>query len=215
MNEMNPLAEKVVATQDELLEEMNLAPQARSRLLQSLSRRAWPAWRWVAMAVPAAAALALAWQVRTTNLTYTAGNSRNAAAVGAWLAAPPDDELPLRFSDKTTVTLAAKSHARVVELSSHEAKILLESGRVSVTVIHNKNRSWRLRAGPFDVVVTGTRFDVSWSPEREQFEVRTHEGKVEVTGEQFAPRLVSAGETLRAERLDGRYRFMETDVPAS
>ncbi len=215
MNDLNPLAEQVVATQDALLDAMNLAPEARSRLLQGLSVRPQRVWRWVAMSVPAAAAIALLWQMRVTTPTYTAGNSRDAAAVGAWLAAPSDGELPLHFSDSTTVTLAAASHARVVELRPHEVRLLLESGRVSVTVMHQKNRSWHLRAGPFDVAVTGTRFDVSWSPEREQFEVRTLEGKVEVTGEQFAPRLVTAGETLRAERLDGRYRFVETDVPAN
>ena len=215
MNDLNPFVEQVTATQDELLEAMNLAPEARRRLLQGLSDRPRRAWRWIAVAVPAAAAIALVWHMRAKTLTYTAGNSRDVAVVGAWLAAPSDGELPLHFSDNTTVTLAAASHARVVELRPREVRLLLESGRVSVTVIHHENRSWHLRAGPFDVAVTGTRFDVSWSPEREQFEVRTLEGKVEVTGEQFAPRLVSAGETLRAERLDGRYRFVATDVPAN
>jgi len=214
MTELNVLAENVTAAQDDILRELNLAPRVRERLLHATRRRVRPV-RLFAAATAAAAALALVWHFRAASLTYTTGNLRGTSAVGAWLAAPPDGELLLHFSDQSTVTLAAASHARVVELRSREAKILLESGRVSVTVIHHKDRNWHLRAGPFDIAVTGTRFDVAWIPDREQFEVHTLEGKVEVTGEQFVSRAVPAGETLRAGRIDGQWRFTETDVPSN
>jgi transmembrane sensor len=214
MTRLDPIAEKVIAEQDEMLRDLNLAPQVREGL-RHLRSRPTKVLRWVAIAVPAAAALAVAWHLHSSTLTYTAGTSRSNASVGSWLAAPADGELALHFSDQSTVTLGQASHGRVVDLRAREVKLLLESGRVSVTVIHNQNRNWHLRAGPFDVAVTGTRFDVGWSPEREQFFVHTLEGKVEVTGEQFGARAVSAGETLRAERLDGRWRFTETDVPAN
>ncbi len=215
MTRLDQIAKTVIAEQDEMLRELNIAPQVRPGLLQALRNRPKSALRWVAVAVPAAAALAVVWHLRSPALTYTAGSSRNNANVGSWLAAPAGGELALHFSDRSTVTLGASSHARVVDLRAREVKLLLENGRVSVTVIHNKNRNWHLRAGPFDVAVTGTRFDVGWSPEHEQFFVHTLEGKVEVTGEQFGARGVSAGETLRAERLDGRWRFTETDVPTN
>jgi TolA-binding protein len=215
MTQFDPIVKRVVAEQDEMLRELNLAPEVRQELRAFLhdTRRNWP--RWVAVAALAAAALVVALHFHSSTLTYTAGTSRNNASVGSWLAAPANSELALHFSDRSSVTLGRASHARVVDLRAREVKLLLENGHVSVTVIHNKNRNWHLRAGPFDVAVTGTRFDVGWSPEREQFFVHTLEGRVEVSGEQFGARAVSAGETLRAERLDGRWRFTETDVPAS
>lgn len=214
MTPMQHLVKTVNAEQDALLGELNLAPKVRARLLSTPPRRS-PVWRWFALALPAAAAVLMVWRFYASALTYASGNSRASLPVGSWLAAPADGELPLHFSDQSTVTLSAKSHARVVELSDHQAKVLLERGRVTMTVIHHTHRKWHLRAGPFDVAVTGTRFEVAWNPEREQFEVHTVEGKVEVTGDQFAPRVVAAGETLRAERLDGNFRFMETDAPPS
>ncbi len=198
-----------------MLRALNLAPEVRQALLGALRERPRHVSRWVAVAVSAAAALAFAWHLHSSMLTYTAGTSRSNASVGSWLAAPADGELPLHFSDRSSAVLGRASHARVVDLRAREVKLLLENGRVSVTVMHNKNRNWHLKAGPFDVAVTGTRFDVGWSPEREQFFVHTLEGRVEVTGEQFGTRAVSAGETLRAERLDGHWRFTETDVPAN
>ena len=215
MTPLQHLADQVSAAQDELLRELELAPQAREQLLQSLPKRPGHLRRWAWLSLPAAAAAMCLLHVWSRPLAYRVGASPVNAAVGSWLSAPANGELPLSFSDQSRVTLAAGSHARVTDLSQREVKILLENGHVSVGVRHQENRHWHLRAGPFDVAVTGTRFEVTWVPEREQFELSTLEGKVEVSGEQFAPRSVSAGETLRAERHDGRYQFVETNVPAA
>ncbi len=213
MTPLQDLADQVTSTQDALLREMNLASGARRQLLQSLQPTKGRVWLRVAWALPAVAALVIVWRLHWPTPTYSVGNSKSSVPVGAWLAAPADAELPVHFSDQSSVTLSRSSHARVVELRDRDVRLLLERGRVSVSVRHQEHRSWHLRAGPFDVAVTGTRFEVSWHPDREEFEVHTTEGKVVVTGDQFSPHGVAAGETLHAERMDGVFKFVETNVP--
>jgi transmembrane sensor len=218
MNPKHPLIQTINAEQDTLLDELGVASQARERLLATAARQRRPLLRRFAYVLPIAAALAIWFLVghhRSRALTYTSGELRAAAQVGAWIAAPADATLPLHFSDQSEVVLSASTHARVDALGEHEAKLLLERGRVSVRVVGHQQRRWHLRAGPFDVAVTGTRFEVGWNPQREQFEVHTLEGRVEVSGQPIASRSVSAGEILRVERVDGQYHFVETDVATS
>jgi transmembrane sensor len=218
MNPKHPLIQAINTEQDTLLDELHVAAQARERLLATAARQRRPLLRRFAYVLAAVAALAIWFLVdhnRPRALTYTSGELHAAAQVGAFIAAPADATLPLHFSDQSEVVLSASTHARVDALGEHEAKLLLERGRVSVTVIRHAQRRWHLRAGPFDVAVTGTRFEVGWNPQREQFEVHTLEGRVEVSGQPIATRSVSAGEILRVERVDGQYHFVETDVATS
>jgi RNA polymerase sigma-70 factor (ECF subfamily) len=60
-------------------------------------------------------------------------------------------------------------------------------------VVHTDRTRWIVRAGPFRVRVTGTRFTVTWSPETKSLAVALHEGSVLVDGA-----LLGAGVPLRA-----------------
>jgi hypothetical protein len=88
----------------------------------------------------------------------------------------------LRFSDGSEVKLDSGARARVTELKTHGARVLLESGRARVHVVHRADTKWALDAGPFTVQVTGTEFDLSWASADELLDLHLHNGSVVVSG---------------------------------
>ena len=87
-------------------------------------------------------------------------------AVGEWIAAPQQAALPLRFSDGSVIVLDADARARVAEVTAHGARVVVERGAAQVRVVHGPETHWDIKAGPFDVRVVGTAFDVGWDPAR-------------------------------------------------
>jgi transmembrane sensor len=112
---------------------------------------------------------------RTRELTFN-------GSVGAFMAAPETKELPLSFSDGTRVVLAPSTRARVASITPKGARILVESGKLHADVVHTGDAKWAVEAGPFEVRVTGTSFDVTWDPKDEAIVVALSEGSVVVTG---------------------------------
>lgn len=166
-----------------------------------------------ALALAAALLLAItAWRgasERSRTLTFVVGGAAVGAGtesgvVGAFLAAPLTSELPLAFSDGTQVQVGAGARARVAEVSHRGARVLVESGVVRANVVHRADTKWLVDAGPFEVKVTGTRFDVGWEPADQAIVVTLHEGSVVVTGCTLAEgQRVSAGQQLRASCKTG------------
>jgi hypothetical protein len=118
--------------------------------------------------------------------------------VGAWIAAPMDGSLALQFSDGSMFTLARGARARVVSTSADGAHLVLERGRADVHVQHRPHTDFRIKAGPFEVLVVGTRFALGWESPREQFVLTMEEGVVQVTGPGLpAPKLLRAGQQLK------------------
>jgi hypothetical protein len=77
---------------------------------------------------------------------------------------------------------------------------LLERGAAGVHVVHRNQTNWTFVAGPCEVLVTGTRFEVAWDPARELFELDLTEGSVEVKTPLSPARVtLSAGQVLRAD----------------
>jgi TolA-binding protein len=136
---------------------------------------------------------------RPQALTATFGGNSEPAVVGTWLEAPEVDPLPLRFSEGTRIDIAPRSRARIVELGSAGAHLLLEGGGAAVSVTPRSQAKWLLSVGPFAVRVTGTRFDVRWDPDQDVFELDLHDGHVELSGCVFGEAYrLSAGEVARA-----------------
>ena len=160
--------------------------------------------RWFAiaagLAVAAAFALAIgSWQSRRTALSFEVGDEKELGKVGTWIAAPDGAGLPVRFFDGSSIMVAARSRARVTSLEATGAHVLLERGQVVVSVVHREKTRWEIAAGPFQVAVVGTRFTVSWDPEREVFRLQLHEGHVLVSGALLRDaQPLSQGQELRA-----------------
>ena len=190
-----------------LAEDADLLRKARARLMlasRGLSFRA-PVNRWSkAWPVLAAAAL-IALTVgffahrQDSALSFRAGGAGAAGQLGAALSASGAESLPIRFSDGTLVSVAPTSRARVLKTSSRGADIALEQGSLSLAVVHHEGGHWQVGAGPFTVLVTGTKFDVGWSAIEQTFTLSLHEGSVQVVGPTLGAegRRVSSGESLR------------------
>ncbi|HTU56784.1 MAG TPA: FecR domain-containing protein, partial [Polyangiales bacterium] len=108
--------------------------------------------------------------------------------------------------------VAEHSRVRLTGLRTNGADVSLESGLMRVQVKHRDETSWHISAGPFGVHVIGTRFDVRWKPEDDNFEVTLHEGKVELSGCAFSAgyRMV-AGQTVRTACKNGRFAMESID----
>jgi hypothetical protein len=137
-------------------------------------------------------------------------------AAGRPLTAQADSELPLQFSDGSSIIFQPGSRGSVQRLTGAGAEVALEEGTLEARVVHADRTRWTVAAGPFRVRVTGTRFTTSWSPTRRALRVTLQEGSVVVEGA-----LLGAGVPLRAgQRLavdvdGGRVRTEPLAEPAA
>jgi TolA-binding protein len=69
-----------------------------------------------------------------------------------------------------------------------------------VSIAHRRGHAthWRFEAGPFQVLVTGTRFELGWHPAAQALSLTMKSGRVEVSGGCLpAPRVVERGASLQ------------------
>lgn len=191
--------------------------RARARLLGSVhAPRRSPARVSWAVAVITAACLvaALAFVLRRAPLTFQVGRSHGVVAAGEWIAAPKHESVPITFSDGTELTLLESARARILDVDSTGATVIVERGELRASIVHRQNTSWRVYVGPFQVRVTGTAFDVAWQPEAERFSLRLREGSVVVSGPVLGEeRAVHAGEELEVARREGTLSLAQREPP--
>jgi hypothetical protein len=140
------------------------------------------------------------------------------AGVRMWPAAQPDAvasvraeagqrvaasllDLALAFDDGSEVVLASGASLRTEMLGPSSASLELERGRATVRVVHTRKTHWTVRAGAYQVAVTGTRFRLDWRPENGAFSVAVEEGSVRVSGGLLAlPLDITAGQSIALEQ---------------
>jgi len=146
---------------------------------------------------------------RKRTLSVQLGASSPRAEALPSLVADARSDLPLRFSDGSTVTFRAGSSGQLQKLNSAGAELVLARGTLQAHVIHAATTSWILHAGPYRVRVTGTRFGLSWRSER--LDLSLYEGSVVVDGAvlgagvpvRAGQRLTVAAGVVRIEPLGG------------
>jgi FecR protein len=119
----------------------------------------------------------------------------------AWESAPSSRELSLDFSDGSRFSLAPEARARVVAVGPRGAEVVIESGHARAEVVPRPGvpARWRVRTGPFEIEVKGTRFDVGWNPGTEEFSLRLFQGNVSISGCAFGSGVeVRANEQVEA-----------------
>jgi|GEM_PF-484238 len=230
--DFHQLGEQLAREQDTLLAKHNVQAEVRARIAEldvgtlrksagtTATRRAGLVWA-MGGAVLAAAAVALValrglpglsldGQGRTLSVQLSETGSN--VEVGQYVHVPPAKEVGLDFSDGSHIAVSEHSRVRLTGLRTNGADVSLESGLMRVQVKHRDNTSWHISAGPFGVHVIGTRFDVRWKPEDDNFEVTLHEGKVELSGCAFSAgyRMV-AGQTVRTACKNGRFAMESID----
>lgn len=204
------------------------ALQASTQIERELSRQRFlaridgavevsrPRARLLRWGVPAAAALCLAAALllfgRAPALTFQV---QGAELSGKYVSAPPERPAELRFSDESTLVATAGSRLRVEDTSPLGARVLLERGSTSVKVVHKTSTAWTFAAGPFEVHVTGTRFDLAWDPARETCDLMLHEGSVEVRGPTGSgPVVVRGGQRFRGDAQRRTMQVLELEANA-
>lgn len=231
------LAEQAARAQDgefarAATEAMLQSPGAGARVVRGRWR-----WRLVGLSAAGGAALALAalWllvpmlSVRApvagvgsgagsdgvAPLRFQTADGRTGAA-GIPLTAQAVSELPLRFSDGSLVTFQPGSSGQVDRLTGQGAEVSLHRGSLQAAVNHAPDTRWLVQAGPFQVRVTGTRFDVTWLPDRRQLTVVLREGSVIVGGAVLGAGVpLRAGQRLQVALDTGQIRTDDIQVAAA
>jgi transmembrane sensor len=214
---------------------------SQSRKVQVFTRRLLWRFRFVVPTLAAVGGLALWWTTREAPLSFAVGgsipaneqlqlderlgggrpNDRRAAApgsVGDRLEAPSDRGLPLHFSDGSLVALDRGARVHVMSLENRGATLQIEKGRAEVSVRHRRNTRWQLRAGSFEVAVTGTRFSIDWDDRAEALTVVMAEGTVEVSGRNLgggSPIIVTAGQRFQATGRESRWTLASSALSAA
>ena len=121
----------------------------------------------------------------------------------------------IEFSDGSHVTVAAEARASVTAIDAQGARIRLEHGRLSAQVVHLPGASWSMAAGPYQILVTGTAFDMNWAPDTSVLELWIRHGSVLVKGPNTGQGLaVVAGQHLLASAASGQI-VLDAMAPAA
>jgi len=192
---LRELGRMVAASQDEALERVDSAARRARLVLAARAPRKSRAKSWwrASAALVAVVALAFVFFFRPRPIAFRSGDA-NPGVIGAWI----EGGRIVSFSEGTQIELDREARARVASIDERGATCVLESGRMTAAVVHKARARWSILAGPFEVHVTGTRFETAWDPGSEAFELVLEEGSVFVTGPLLGDgRAVQPGERLR------------------
>lgn len=186
---------------------------ARAALLESVAernamsrpqaglRRAGARWLALLLAGGALAGLAGLW-FSSRPVTFQIGEA-HAGLLGDVVEAPAGLVVPVAFSEGSRLAIHDGARMRVLSVDSSggglSVRVLLEEGAVDASIAHRRGvkTRWRFEAGPYQVAVTGTKFQMQFRSSQRSLRVSTEEGRVVVTGGCLqGTRAVSAGQTL-------------------
>jgi hypothetical protein len=187
--------------------------QARAGVLEQVARRNMAAReqgaragrpaRWVTLLVGAAALGSVAglWLWKRP-VTFQIGEA-HPGFLGDVVEAPAGHTVPVAFSEGSRLSIHDGARMRVLSVDSGarrlSVRVLLEDGVLDASIAHppGVKTSWRFDAGPYQVTVTGTKFQLQFRNSLPSLRVSTEEGRVVVTGGCLqAPAAVAAGQTL-------------------
>ena len=171
--------------------------------------RAHASWWWVATGVTVVAAVVVAVSASRTAgpLTFRLDGLSGGVAGGSAGLEARASRGTMRFSDGSVLELERGARARVLGLDARGARLAVDHGDVRFAIRHRRETSWSVAAGPFEILVTGTAFDVRWTDEG-RLRVRLREGAVVVRGSLVGAGLVvTAGQTLMARLDTGEVRL--------
>ena len=170
-----------------------------------------PRYTRVAVSTVAAAALVLAiFFLPQSNKPLTVAlESQESHLVGQWVQSKNETK-QLRFSDGTSVALGPETTINITETTRFGGTVVVGQGRARAQIVHTPSARWTFKAGPFQVRVTGTEFDLGWDPNSETLELALHQGSVELSGPTLdKPRKLRKGEFIRLQLAEKRQQHAE------
>jgi ferric-dicitrate binding protein FerR (iron transport regulator) len=168
-------------------------------------------WFGLGVAAAAAASIVIAlwiWPAQQA-LSYEIAANGQTTVDGEWIrtnGAPAT----LDFSDGSELQIDANSVLDVDILGEHSARTRLESGRLHASVHHADQTNWVFVAGPYEVYVVGTSFDLAWQDS--EFTLTMHEGQVEVAGPDEKRWTLKRGEVLNVPNPTPRQPVAEPET---
>lgn len=210
------LADELDATRDE-----SAMARAREQLFDR--RGAWTAPRrsrapavamGMAFAGLAAAAALLVWHRGNQPIGIEVGDPPQRSAAGTWVAAPPQETVPVRFEDGTRFVVHAGSRIRVASSTVRDSSMVLESGSIAGDIAaRDDDAPWRITAGPFDITVPAGSFHLAWDPVRGVLDLREVSGRAQVTGPHAAEGLVvRRGEFMRVSLWEAKLELSAAPI---
>jgi hypothetical protein len=140
-------------------------------------------WVWAPTVVSALLGLAaISWFlfIRNPEVPFWINTPQHLGEMNAPLIAPSDGKTTLQFPSKSEIVLNSGAKAQMVESTKKAVRLQLSSGDIDADINGNGTTRWSIEAGKFKVEVLGTRFSVSWNPERDQLDVKVERGTVRV-----------------------------------
>ena len=171
---------------------------ATRRFAQSWRLRPWPSLLLAGAGATAAILIGL-WTWSRLPISFEVGASAVAGHPGDLISAPKSEPTPLRFSEGSSLVLHEEGRLRVLATEPKGARVLVEEGTVDVSIVPARagKKRWSFEAGPFSVLVTGTRFKLSYQSSDQSLGLAMREGQVIVSGACLErPTPVSAGGQL-------------------
>lgn len=128
----------------------------------------------------------------------------------------------LRFSDSSVIEVAPATTLRIQTLSGSQSgdsrswdkvRARLAQGRLTIDVEHHEHTDYRFFAGPYEVRVVGTAFDLGYEPAGERLDLEMKEGRVEVRDANGAVHVVEGTHRLSLPKTPAF--AVHDDPPAS
>jgi FecR-like protein len=147
-----------------------------------------------------AAALGSSW--RGEDLRYEVSGGE---VTGGLIRAERGEAL-VSFTDESSLRVEKSSRLSVDVVGEHAALTRLMSGKLHVKVQHHDDTSYRFLAGPYEVRVIGTEFDLAWDPAASGFNLAMQHGEVRVVSPDGKVRSLVGGEALHLPAQDSVVR---------
>ena len=123
------------------------------------------------------------------------------------------NDQPLDFADGSRVLVHGGSLVHLHSVDPQGARVELEQGELSASIVHREDTHWTFLSGPFTVEVTGTKLWIDWKPATKRFEVSVQKGSVRVTGPMLeGGRSVTAGQRCRVDIPQARLEVTPTEA---
>lgn len=180
----------------------------------------WPAFALTAVATAAIVVTALLWFGGSPTdegapLRGSVGDSD--LQEGQFLETEQAESMDLHFSEGSRVVVEAESRARLARLRQNSVDLSIESGSVSSSIVPEQGVQWNFLAGPYRVVVVGTRLRVEWRPDEELLIVDVTEGRVRVGGAHLGDQgiTVARGQRFRVAEAEAELAEIPAQTPAA
>ncbi len=160
-------------------------------------QRRRPAWLLGAAVAACGVALASAFVVvfwRSSNDFDVEGGNRSGAVV-----ATEDTAARITFNEDSTVALSPHTTLRVTTTADAHVVSRLAHGEIDVHVVHQEDTDYRFWAGPYEVLVVGTSFRLTFEPKNERMQLALREGKVRIFDAGRRATDVASGTTVAFE----------------